>query len=374
MKNLGEALDTRHNSVNAIRLVFAASILVLHAIVLGGYMAEMPSLIFQEPLATYVLAGFFVISGYMITASRLSSHSFHDYLWRRVVRLYPGWIVSFGLVAVVLGPLSLVLKGRAISGYDWSSAMGYVYENMLFIIKQIGVEGTIQNVPYPNVWNFSAWTVFYEFTLWVGMGLLVLVVPKRFLKLAIIFGLVVFTLFKVVDKVVARTSESVTNNTGRTDAHVEAGLWSMIEPLARLGIFFMAGAVLFMYRDKIKLSRVALWICVAVSLGLAVIGYFNVFAALPWAYVIMYAGTSKRFARVNFPDDYSYGTYIYGYPITQIWAVVNVEHPMPFWLFATLCIVTTAPIAWVSWHVLEKPAMKLKRLTAGRDKAIIGVP
>lgn len=374
MKNLGEALDSRHNSVNAIRLAFAASIIVLHATVLGGYMSEMPTLIFQDSLGTYALAGFFVISGYMITASRLSSRSFHDYLWRRLVRLYPAWIASFALVAVVLGPLSLVLQSRAVSGYDWSSAMGYVYKNLIFILKQVNVEGTIQNVPYPNVWNFSAWTVFYEFTLWMGIGVLVLIAPKRLLKPAIIAGFVVFTVFKVVDKVVVGPSQSSTNNTGRPGATIEPGLWTMIEPLARLGIFFLAGALLYMYRDKVKLSRLALWICVAVSAVLAVVGYFHVFAALPWGYVIMYAGTSKRFARVNYPNDYSYGTYIYAYPITQIWAVVNLDHPMPFWLFATLCVVTTAPIAWASWHVLEKPAMSLKRLTAGRDKAIIGVP
>jgi peptidoglycan/LPS O-acetylase OafA/YrhL len=373
VKNLGEALDSRHNSVNAIRLAFAGSIIVLHATVLGGYMSEMPTFIFQDSLGTYALAGFFVISGYMITASRLSSRSFHDYLWRRLVRLYPAWIASFVLVAVVLGPLSLVLQGRDVSGYDWSSAWGYVYKNLLFILQQVNVEGTIQSVPYPNVWNFSAWTVFYEFTLWMAIGVGVLIVPKRLLKPALIAGFLAFTAFKVVDKLVVGPSQSSTNAGGPGEP-VEPGLWAMIEPLARLGIFFLAGALLYMYRDQVRLSRAVLWICLAVSAALAVLGYFHVFAALPWGYAIMYAGTSKRFARVNYPNDYSYGTYIYAYPITQIWALVNLDHPMPFWFFATLCVVTTAPIAWASWHALEKPAMSLKRLTAGRDKAIIGVP
>jgi peptidoglycan/LPS O-acetylase OafA/YrhL len=47
---------------------------------------------------------------------------------------------------------------------------------------------------------------------------------------------------------------------------------------------------------------------------------------------------------------------------------------MPGWLFCTLAVIATAPFAWLSWHYLEKPAMSLKRLTAGKDKAIIGVP
>ena len=60
----------------------------------------------------------------------------------------------------------------------------------------------------------------------------------------------------------------------------------------------------------------------------------------------------------------------------QVLALINLElnQSMPAWLFCTLAVLATAPLAWASWHVLEKPAMSLKRLTAGKNKAIIGVP
>ena len=378
MKTLGEALNSRNNSVNAIRLLFAGSIILLHGIALGGYVDEMPKLIFHETFGTYMLAGFFVISGYMITASRLASHGFGDYLWRRLLRIYPAWIASFTLVAVVLGPLSLLIQGRPLSTYDWGSAAGYVYKNLYFRLNQFDIAGTIEGIPFERIWNYSAWTLFYEFALWMCIGILVLIAPKKLLNPGIVTGLVAFTAIKVFDKVTNDLSQFGTANPGRTTGRVDPNLFNtimfLLEPLARLGIFFFAGAVLYVYRDKVKLSWLVFWVCVAVSMVLGVIGWFHVFAALPWAYVIMLLGTSTRFSRVNYPNDYSYGTYIYAFPITQVLALVNLDHPMPGWLFCTLAVLLTAPVAWLSWHYLEKPAMSLKRLTAGRDKAIIGVP
>jgi peptidoglycan/LPS O-acetylase OafA/YrhL len=378
VKTLGEALNSRNNSVNAIRLAFAGSIIVLHAMALGGYVDEMPKLIFHETFGTYMLAGFFVISGYMITASRLASRGFGDYLWRRLLRIYPAWIASFVLVAVVLGPLSLLIQGRPLSSYDWGSAAGYVYKNLYFRLNQFDITGTIEGIPFERIWNYSAWTLFYEFALWMCIGILVLIAPKKLLNPGIIAGLVVFTAIKVFDKVTNDLSQFGTANPGRSVGAIESNflttLMFVLEPLARLGIFFFAGALLYVYRDKVKISWLVFWISVAISMVLGVIGWFHVFAALPWAYVIMHLGTSTRLSRVNYPNDYSYGTYIYAFPITQVLALIALEHPMPGWLFCTLAVLATAPLAWLSWHVLEKPAMSLKRLTAGKDKAIIGVP
>ncbi len=377
MKSLGEALNSRENSVNAIRLAFAGSIILLHAVPLGGYAEEMPKLIFHETIGTYMLAGFFVISGYMITASRLNSRNFGDYLWRRLLRIYPAWIASFTLVAVVLGPLSLWIEGRRVSSYDWGSAFGYIYKNLYFRLNQFDITGTIEGIPFERIWNYSAWTLFYEFALWMCIGVLVLIAPKRLLKAGVIAGLVSFTAIKVFDKVTNDLSQFGTANPGRSVGAVDTNLLNSImfvlEPMARLGVFFFAGAVLYVYRDKVKLTRLVFWACVAISLALAVVGWFHTFAGMPFAYVIMYLGTSTRFSRVNFPNDYSYGTYIYAFPITQVLALINLDHPMPAWLFCTLAVVCTAPIAYLSWHLLEKPAISLKRLTAGRDKAIIGI-
>jgi peptidoglycan/LPS O-acetylase OafA/YrhL len=376
---LGQALDPRRNSINAIRLLFALMVLLGHAIPLGGYAKDMPRLFFHDEIPTYALAGFFVMSGYLIAASRLASRSFGDYMWRRFLRMYPAWIASLLLVGVVLGPLSRIIEGK--SGYDWSSGFGYIGYNLFLKLIQLNVTGTLDDVPVVGVWNFSAWTLFYEATLWVGMGLLLTILGRRHLRIGVWAGLAFFTLIKVLDIFVVSYSAS---NYDANDAVAKkiaeahaSGFDSMVatfEPLARLGIFFMAGAIFYLYRDKIKIAPAAVWACAAVCVGLGVIGWFHVFAALPFAYVVLYFGSSTRLSSVNYPDDYSYGMYIYAFPLTQIMATIALDHPMPVWVFLPLCLLVTMPFAWVSWHFLEKPAMSLKRLTAGRDKPIIGVP
>ena len=57
----------------------------------ASFLKEMPELCTSTTLATYVVAGAFVVSGYLVAlASRVNSKSFGDYLWRRILRLYPG--------------------------------------------------------------------------------------------------------------------------------------------------------------------------------------------------------------------------------------------------------------------------------------------
>ena len=75
-----------------------------------------------------------------------------------------------------------------------------------------------------RVWNFSAWTLFFEFSLWMCIGLLVLLAPKRLLNLGIVCGLVSFTAIKVYDKVTIDLSSYGTANHGRARGAVDPGL------------------------------------------------------------------------------------------------------------------------------------------------------
>lgn len=358
MSSLGESLDPRRNSVNALRLAFAFVVLVVHCFPLSGYSEDMPRLVFDDTVGTYALSGFFVISGYLITASRLSSPSFWRYLWRRCLRLWPAWICSLTLVALVLGPISVWMAGGG--SYSWSSGISYIYNNLLLVLRQLGIEGTLADVPVVGVWNFSAWTLFFEFSLWIGLGLMVTIFPRKLLKHAAWLGFAVFTAIKVYDRLVSGSAAGIGAREPGAQEQLGAVL-ALAEPLARLGIFFMAGALCYLYRDRILLSSRRVWLCAGVSFVLAVAGWFHVLAALPFAYLILWASSSTRFSRVNYPDDYSYGIYIYAFPITQMVAVfsLHVAHvPLPAYILVVAAV--TAPLAWLSWHFVERPCLALK--------------
>ena len=65
--------------------------------------------------------------------------------------------------------------------------------------------------------------------------------------------------------------------------------------------------------------------------------------------------------RIGARNDYSYGLYIYGFPITQlllIWGVAG-WGLIPFTILSALL---TVPLAVLSWWLVEKHALRLKSL------------
>jgi peptidoglycan/LPS O-acetylase OafA/YrhL len=56
--------------------------------------------------------------------------------------------------------------------------------------------------------------------------------------------------------------------------------------------------------------------------------------------------------------DYSYGIYIYAFPVQQTWVYFWPQMPLPTYFLCTFF--TTLVLAALSWHFVEKPALKLK--------------
>jgi peptidoglycan/LPS O-acetylase OafA/YrhL len=60
--------------------------------------------------------------------------------------------------------------------------------------------------------------------------------------------------------------------------------------------------------------------------------------------------------------DYSYGVYLYGFPIQQaIIAAFPIFIGHGWWMLGSSAVVTVA-VAMLSWHYVEKPALRLKKI------------
>ena len=60
--------------------------------------------------------------------------------------------------------------------------------------------------------------------------------------------------------------------------------------------------------------------------------------------------------------DLSYGTYIYVFPLQQLLVVLGVHTTLGYWGYCLLCLLLVLPLAWLSWTLVEKPAMRWKSL------------
>ena len=139
---------------------------------------------------------------------------------------------------------------------------------------------------------------------------------------------------------------------------------------------FLAGAILYLYRDRVWDS------------GWLALGFVAVFAAGAWlpffgqemtrfnhylpgatsvmapalAYPLLWLGIHlpSPFQKIGARNDYSYGVYIYGWPVQQLLGIWGVQH-WGYVAFTLSSIAGAMVLAVLSWHLVEKHALRLKK-------------
>jgi peptidoglycan/LPS O-acetylase OafA/YrhL len=330
---LREALLTRDrgNSLNLIRLLLAGAVIVGHSWPLGGF-GQHPA-IGGLAVGEWAVGGFFCVSGFLIASSRVRL-SFGRFMLHRALRILPGFWVCLVAVAFVAAPVSAMLVGER---YSPASALNYVTHNAGLYVFQHGIEATLSGVPYPESWNGSLWTLVYEFLAYIGCGV------------------------------------ALTGWLSRRPALVSTGLLlaaTLVAPWADenvstqlllrgldLGVFFLAGMVLFGLSDRLPVSWAIAVGAAGLLIGATVVGWHWA-APLPLAYLLLFVG--HAIPRSWSPStDISYGTYIYGFPVQQLLALAGAQ-AWGWWAYFLLSVVFTVPLAWISWTLVEGPAQALK--------------
>jgi peptidoglycan/LPS O-acetylase OafA/YrhL len=337
--SLHELLSGRQNSLNAVRLVLAALVVLGHAWPLTGSTAE-PRL---EGLSGIAVNGFFAVSGYLIAASRMNT-ALLAYLWRRVLRIFPAFLVCLVTIAAGFAPLAAALEGTAVSA---GSAAGFVFHNALLSISQWGIMGTLAAVPYHDVWNGSLWTLSYEFLAYLAIGAL-LTVPWVRLRTKAIVPLL--SVLAIVGWVLIEGPIHVSTN-----AYHDA---------ARLGSYFLVGSAMYCLSGHVPVRRSLTAVALVAYIGLWLVGVDNLLGQLPLAYLLLVVG-ARPASGFTTRNDLSYGLYIYAFPTQQFLVVLGTAT----WGVAAnsgLTLVLAAGLAWLSWRFVERPALSLKNAQAPR--------
>jgi len=347
-KTLGTALHPKYNSLNFLRLVLATTVLVSHARVIGGFGGE--GVLHGTTFGTVAVYGFFGISGYLIAGSA-ERNGAGRYLWQRCLRILPGFWMALIVTAFGLAWLGWLDQHHAGSylALSRNSPFGFVTHNWFLDMHQ-SLIGMI-------AWNGSLWTLFYEFLCYLLLlGLARIgVLRRRAVLLAIAGGL------WVVQAII-----TITPGQDRT-FNVFHNWWVM--NLVKLAAIFLVGAAIYMWRDRVPDSGwFALGCTVLFAATLMLPGHLPAYyfrasdlGAPLIAYPLLWLGAYLPFQRIGAVNDYSYGIYIYAYPVTvllSIWGANKLGY-VPFALFG---IAATAPLAAASWWMIEKRAMSLRRV------------
>jgi peptidoglycan/LPS O-acetylase OafA/YrhL len=135
---------------------------------------------------------------------------------------------------------------------------------------------------------------------------------------------------------------------------------------SRLFISFLLGIAVYLYRFDIAYSHRSAVVCLLFCLAVAAIGPFhdallNVFVTPPLAYLTAYLGVSDLPKLPLFNrGDYSYGIYLYGYPLQQTIVALWPYHGNVLLLFV-ISVPAITLFAMFSWHAIERPILRLRR-------------
>lgn len=305
------------------------------------------------------MLGFFAVSGYLVTKSGLGNDGM-QFIWRRFLRIFPGFwaVLIFG--AFVVGPSVYLLEGRSLTDY-FSLAPGgpitYLTANATLQIGQYGINDVFAGNPFGGPINGSIWTLAYEWLCYLLVMVLVFagVLAKARLVVPIITAfLAVFQLMNIV---------------------MPGALAEMIPLLGdpwrvNFAFIFFIGGCIALYSDRVPYSVPLGVFAIVFSLVTLRVGGFNTMGFIAFAYAVLFlaAWLPQRLQRVGAVNDYSYGVYLYGWVVQQYLAYLGV-HLWGYWPYVLLSLVGAFGLAWLSWHLVEKQAMKLKDIGPGRGIA-----
>ena len=335
----------RDNNFNLIRILAALAVLCSHSFPLShAGLADPLAARLGMTGGSVAVDIFFITSGFLVTSSLLARAGLLRFFLARALRVFPALWVMLLLTVFVLG---LSITTESASQYLSASATQVYLLKCSTLLRGVSyhLPGVFADNPLPLAVNGSLWSLPVEARMYALLGLLWL--PLALLKDA---RRTAFALLTVVLAVLAAYLVISTH------LHV-----ARESPALRLIFMFFTGAAYFCLRARVPMKR-GLFLASATLLLMATLypSLFYVTYMLTLAYLVLYlayvpAGAIRGFNRVG---DYSYGVYIYAFPVQQSIAALAPGIGVPAML--GLATAATLPLAALSWHLVEKRALRLK--------------
>lgn len=329
------------NNFDFLRLVGALLVVLGHAYPLLGAPAYTPGVIGHGVQSLGVVI-FFSISGYLITASWNRTRDPLSYAAARCLRIFPALAVVVLVCAYVLGPLvtTLPLGDYATHPQTTGYLKNILMEPVYFL------PGVFADLPYANVVNGSLWTLPAEFFCYLVVPLALLV--PRIARPAVVLALLGLSLWYAATPPM---ESAVIYGTRVSDAAV---MWVFFATgvLLRLGHERIPG----LFRGDLAVGLFAMYLLVIAVQPLWV-GKVS-WIALPYVVLTIGLASTPYLRRAARFGDLSYGIYLWAFPVQQ--ALVQLVGVQNMTLNLVLVSAVSALLAFVSWHVVEKPSMSLK--------------
>jgi peptidoglycan/LPS O-acetylase OafA/YrhL len=353
---LSDKIAGRDNNFNLIRLLAACFVVFSHSYSLTNSDPDVLSQWLGYSIASLGVDMFFVISGFLVTRSFLRTRNLFVFAVSRILRIYPGLIVCCFLTVLALGPFFTILPIKEYFAHQGVYEYLFAKSTIFGVLVTGGgseLPGIFESNPHTNRVNASLWTLVYEvfmYGLIFVFGVISMLFRDRDGKVLVIcyVAMILVCLFMAI-----------------VDLQLVGKLREAIVSVSRFGLCFFTGGLMFIFNKKIPLSpRVFLIVLVVAIVSLhiedmKILYYFSV------AYVAVFCAYYVRTLKsVIQKDDYSYGVYIYAFPIQQ--AVISITPNISGWALQLVAMPIIAVVAYLSWHLIEKRFIRLKESWGAR--------
>lgn len=357
---VADAFDPRANSIGFLRWLMAFLVIFSHAGPIGGFYGGHDlgvQISNEQSLGGVAVAGFFFFSGFLITRSRMGRATIFRYFWRRGLRIFPAYWAALLVTVLLFAPLAWLRVNGTVDGYwqqSFESPLTYFTNNMWLELNQRNIAGMGSDLPYAQLhgaydWNGSAWTLLYEFRAYILVGIMGLfgMLAHRWIGGTVAVAILVLN---------AMTWGGVGNLVAFNPALGNPFNMMFLAP-------FAFGMLFTLFGDRIPVDdRLAVG-ALLVALYTYDVGGWNIFGQYAFCYVLMwFAIRATKLRNWERYGDFSYGVYIFAWPLMTLGAFYGL-HTKGWIVYHVTIIVGVHLLAFLSWHLIEKPAMSLKNYT-----------
>jgi peptidoglycan/LPS O-acetylase OafA/YrhL len=335
------------NNFTGARLVLASGVIWTHSywLATGTSAVDEVAGVVGLPISHLAVNGFFFVSGFLICQSLFRQPGWFSFAAMRVARIWPALIICTLLTLIVFA----LLSDRPASYWTDPDSLRFAAMNLLMLKADYDLPGLAAGGG-PLVVNGSLWTIPWELRCYAVMALgFAIAAPQR---AAVVRPVLVIS---VVAAALWAAGQAWWPGFPDTDG----GILYNLDIWMRLWGCFAAGALVWLERER---AMPPVWLALLLSV-LAVAEYQLAGSALlvtPAVFALVlvgvFGGGPDCAVTAHWPD-FSYGIYIFAFPVMMVLASLFPSLKSGHEVLAFVNLAAVLPIAVASWFIIEKPAL-----------------
>ncbi len=291
------------NAFNAVRLLCCLIVIIGHCFDLSH-----TQFVYRHFIDMHIsVCVFFILSGFWVTKSFLTTNNLKDYAIKRIKRLLPPYYLTVFFFAIIC----VFFSGLTVTEYFTSFHFWkYLFWNCIFLnFLCPSLPGVFSGVAI----NGALWTIKVEIGFYIILPILIYFLRKfDSKKKQNIFLIVIYILSVIWNEGLSRLAGII---------HIPSQLSYQLPGFMS---YFVMGMV-FLFNWETLINKKNYFIIPAIIIF--ALHYFTkteIFMPCALTCILMWAGTTlKVFKQIGVPIDYSYGMYLFHFPLINIYTYIG---------------------------------------------------